>query len=33
MTIILLDLDNDVWNIISDFVKYDNYRRIEKEEN
>ncbi len=28
----LLDLDNDILNIIGDFVKQDNNRRIEKED-
>ncbi len=29
----LLDLDNDILNIIGDFVKKDNNRRIRKEHN
>ncbi len=28
----LLDLDNDILNIIGDFVKKDNERRISKED-
>jgi len=28
----LLDLDNDILNIIGDYVKADNNERIEKEE-
>ena len=28
----LLDLDNDILNIIGDYVKHDNNRRIEKED-
>ena len=29
----LLDLDNDILNIIGDYVKHDNNRRIRKEHN
>ena len=31
-TINLLDLDNDILNIIGDYVKKDNERRIDKED-
>ena len=31
-TINLLDLDNDILNVIGDYVKKDNERRIDKED-
>ena len=32
MTIILLDLDNDILNIIGDYIKKDNLERMKEEE-